>query len=121
MKTHEFETLVGEVLDSLPPAFASRLDNLEIIVARRPSRQQRQELGLQADESLYGYYEGVPLPERTAWDAPLPAIIYIFQEPLQRDFSTADALQEQVRRTVLHEIAHHFGISDERLTELGAY
>lgn len=121
MHTDDFEHLIVAVLDSLPPAFAPYLANVEFIIEQRPTPQQRRELGLQPHESLYGYYEGVPLTERSTWDFEIPTMIIIFQEPLEQDFSDPAELRDQVRQTVLHEVAHHFGISDDHLHELGAY
>ncbi|NJM07904.1 metallopeptidase family protein [Candidatus Gracilibacteria bacterium] len=121
MTSDEFEQLVVEALEELPSAFASYLDNVEIIVERRPRRAHRRALGIKPWQSVYGMYEGVPLTEREQSLIVTPDTIVIFQEPLERDFRTAGQLREQVRRTVLHEIAHVFGISDERLHELGAY
>jgi predicted Zn-dependent protease with MMP-like domain len=121
MDSARFEQLVIEALDSLPDAFAAYLENVEIIVERRPTREQRRMLGLKPWQSVYGMYHGVPLTERASNLLVLPDTIIIFQEPLERDFRTAEALRAQVRRTVLHEIAHVFGISDDRLRELGAY
>lgn len=121
MDSEAFEQLVVEALDSLPPDFARHLDNLEVIVERRPSREQRRALGVKPWQTVYGMYDGVPLTERRSGMMFAPDAIVIFQDPLERDFGTGAALREQVRRTVLHEIAHAFGISDERLRELGAY
>jgi predicted Zn-dependent protease with MMP-like domain len=70
---------------------------------------------------LYGLYQGVPLTQRTGGGPLLPDLITIFQEPLERDFPGRAALNDQIRRTLLHEIAHFFGISDARLHELDAY
>ncbi|NTU84188.1 MAG: metallopeptidase family protein [Chloroflexales bacterium] len=120
MDSEEFEQLVVEALESLPEPFAAYLDNVEVIVSRRPSREQRRALGLKPWQTAYGMYEGVPYPERTSGMLVLPDTIVIFQEPLARDFPSAGELRDQVRRTVLHEIAHLFGISDERLRQLGA-
>ncbi|MEF3275441.1 MAG: metallopeptidase family protein [Chloroflexus sp.] len=121
MEKPAFADLVAEVLAHLPPAFTRYLDTVEILIAPRPSREQRRALGLRPWQTIYGLYEGVPITEQHASDMVPPATITIFQEPLERDFRTTAALREQVRRTVLHEIAHHFGISDERLRDLNAY
>jgi predicted Zn-dependent protease with MMP-like domain len=112
---------VVEALDSLPPDVGRYLANVEVLVARRPSREQRRAVGIRPWQTLYGLYDGVPLTERSSDGMAPPDTIVIFQDPLERDFRTAAELREQVRRTVLHEIAHVFGISDERLRELGAY
>lgn len=121
MDSASFEQLVVEALDSLPDDFARLLANVEVIVARRPSREQRRSVGIKPWQTLYGMYDGVPLTERSGAMLALPDTIVIFQDALVRDFRTAAELREQVRRTLLHEIAHVFGISDERLRDLGAY
>jgi predicted Zn-dependent protease with MMP-like domain len=117
-----FEQLVADALESLPPEFARQLQNIEVVVAARPTRHHRRLLGLHPwqGHSLYGLYEGVPLTERGSGDIIMPDVITIFQKPLERDFPPA-RLAAEIRRTVIHEIAHFFGISDERLRELDAY
>ena len=101
---------------SLPAAYASRLDNVEIVVARAPSRFQRGRLG--RDVELYGLYEGIPLLRRgEGYGMTLPDKITIFWEPLVRDFGEGTELAAQVRNTVYHEIAHHFGITDAELAQ----
>jgi predicted Zn-dependent protease with MMP-like domain len=121
MQADEFEAIVVEALDSLPPEFARYLENVEVQVEPRPTRTHRQSVGLKPWQTLYGLYQGVPLTERAGGAPMLPDVITIFQEPIERDFRGRDALRAQVRRTVLHEIAHFFGISDDRLHELDAY
>jgi predicted Zn-dependent protease with MMP-like domain len=121
MDSEAFEQLVVDALESLPAVFQGYLSNVEIIIDRRPSREQRRALGLKPWQDVYGMYEGVPLTERSGDTLAPPDTIVIFQTPLERDFRSPVALREQVQRTVLHEIAHVFGISDERLRELGAY
>lgn len=121
MDSHAFEQLVVDALESLPERFQAYLANVDVIVERRPSREQRRALGLRPWQSVYGMYDGVPLTERLADTLAPPDAIIIFQEPLERDFRSPAELRDQVRRTVLHEIAHVFGISDDRLRDLGAY
>src|SRR4029079_9504411 len=117
MDAETFESIVVEALDSLPPEFAHYLSNVEIQIEQRPTREHRRTLGLKPWQTLYGLYQGVPLTERVGGGPLLPDMITIFQEPLERDFPGQEALRAQVRRTVLHEIAHFFGISDVRLHE----
>ena len=121
MDAESFETLVLEALDRLPLEFARHLENLEIQIEPRPTHQHRQLVRIAPGHTLYGLYQGVPLTERVGGDPMLPDLITIFQEPLERDFPHPDMLRAQVRRTILHEIAHFFGISDQRLRELDAY
>lgn len=104
-------------LDDLPEPYASRLSNVEFVIARHPSGSQRRENQLHG-HTLYGLYEGVPLPARGNWygDASVglqpPDKITVFWGPLVRDYPDAADLEDQVRRTVYHEIAHHFGMDD---------
>lgn len=121
MDTARFVQVVQDVLDQVPAEFAARLDTVEILVEEALTAAYREHLELTADEVVYGYYDGVPLHEQSVFDFTPPATIVIFQQPLVEDFSDPDELRQEIRRTVLHEIAHHFGISDERLHELGAY
>ena len=107
----EFDDLVGEALDLLPEALAEVLNNVVVVVEDDPPP---------GEEHLLGLYDGIPLTERDRWySGVLPDRIAIFRRPLLRMCATAEEVVEEVRITVLHEIAHHFGISDERLGELG--
>ena len=121
MDADTFESIVVEALDSLPPEFARYLENLEIQIEPRPTREHRRAVGLKPWQTLYGLYQGVPLTNRSSGALLMPDLITLFQEPLERDFPSRDRLRAQVRRTLLHEIAHFFGISDARLRELDAY
>jgi predicted Zn-dependent protease with MMP-like domain len=117
-----FETLVIEALDSLPPDIQEKLENVEVVIERRPSPAQLRRLGLRPGRTLFGLYEGVPLTSRTShYGLVLPDKITIFRQPIEAHFRTDDQVRQAVRHTVLHELAHHFGISDRRLRELGVY
>jgi len=109
----DFEGAVQEVVDSLPERFRAAISNVEIVVEDEPPPGSR----------LLGLYQGVPLTRRTHWYAfALPDKISIYRGPIER-LSGGDhgRLRAEVRHVVLHELAHHFGISDERLVELGRY
>ena len=114
-----FLRLVRQALAGLPPPFRERLSNVDIVVKRRPGADDLREGGLAPGETLYGLYSGVPLTERSEYGFVLPDKITIFQQSLERDFPDQAELVEEVRKTVLHEIAHHFGMSDEKLAEMG--
>jgi len=117
-----FEEQVVAALDGLPDEFKSRLENLEVMVAAEPSPHQLRVSGIGPGYTLYGLYEGIPLTGRTTnYGLVVPDVITIFSGPLLRDFPDPDRLSAQIHHTVLHELAHHFGISDQRLHELGAY
>jgi predicted Zn-dependent protease with MMP-like domain len=118
-----FEELVEEALDLIPDELWSAINNVAVTVEDWPSHRQLDDAGVPPGELLLGLYEGVPLTGRTgAYGLVPPDIITIFRGPILRICPRNEAaVRNQVRRTVLHEIAHHFGISDERLEELDAY
>ncbi|MFH0751101.1 MAG: metallopeptidase family protein [Chloroflexota bacterium] len=114
-----FEDLVDRALRGIQMPFAAALDEVAVVIADEPSPEQRRENGLRADETLYGLYDGTP---RTAWgadDVPFPNTITVFRLPLEEDFPDPFDLEDEVRITVIHELAHHLGIDDDRLEELG--
>ena len=114
-----FERLVEEALRELPEAFRPYLGELPVVVADWASEELLDEMGLPEDEDLYGVYLGTPLPERNPAYPELPGRIVVFRGPLEEDFPEPEELRRQVTVTVLHELAHHFGIPDARLEELG--
>jgi len=116
-----FEELVVEAIDGLPDDILRLLDNVEIVVADAPSAAQLDEAGaLDAGELLLGLYEGIPLTDRTSgYGMVLPDKISLFQGALESVCPDEETLRHEVRVTVIHELAHHFGISDRRLRELG--
>jgi predicted Zn-dependent protease with MMP-like domain len=114
-----FEVLVERALDALPPQFARLLADVAIVIEEVPTPEQSRLGGDPSDDWLYGLYEGVPATEWGADFAALPNKISLFQLPLETDFPDPDDLAEQVRITVIHELAHHAGIDDERLHQLG--
>lgn len=116
-----FERLVAEVLETLPEPFRRALDNVTIVIEREPGIRHRRLVGTRG-RTLFGLYEGVPLPARTStYSMVTPDVITLFQGPLCRAARNRAELARLVRETVLHEIAHYFGISDERLQEMGRY
>ena len=120
MERRRFLRLVRQALAELPSPYRDWLANLDVVVERRPRRHHLHEAGLGPGETLFGLYEGVPLTERSSdYGLVLPDKITIFQEPLEREFSNDVELMEEVRRTVLHELAHHFGMGDDELERLG--
>ena len=118
-----FEDLVEEALESIPDTLWANIDNLAVVVEEWPTASQRASVGMKEHGLLLGLYEGIPLTVRShAYGMVTPDKITIFRGSILRVCPpTDDAIRAQVRRTVLHEIAHHFGISDERMHELGAY
>jgi predicted Zn-dependent protease with MMP-like domain len=123
LSAEAFEQLVVEALDELPPFFAEKMDNIEVLVQPWPTRRDKVEAGLSPGQTLLGLYYGIPLTERTqGYNLVPPDTITLFQGPIERAArGNAERIRQQVKHTVIHEIAHHFGISDDRLRELGAY
>lgn len=117
-----FESLVVEVLDNLPHDFLVFLEDVSVVIEEWPSRAQLYKMGLGPGQTLLGLYEGVPRTVRTSgYSLVPPDKITIFRGPILANSFDQVSLKALVRRVVLHEIAHHFGISDERLHDLGAY
>ena len=120
MERRRFLGLVRRALEELPEPYRDQLANVNVVVERRPRSHHLRGAGLGPGETLFGLYEGVPLIDRTSdYGMVPPDTITIFQEPLEREFLETAELEEEVRRTVLHELAHHFGSSDEELERLG--
>jgi predicted Zn-dependent protease with MMP-like domain len=110
---------VSRALASLPTAFQPHLRDLIVQVENWPTPEILEEAGLPPDEDLYGLYLGTPLTERGHDPLPLPDRILIFRGPLEEDFDDDAELEEEIALTVIHEVAHHFGIDEDRLEELG--
>lgn len=111
MSREEFENAVGDALDGIPPALARLMDNVVILVEDDAPAD---------DPDLLGLYEGTPLTERdAAWAGSLPDRITIFRNPTLVICDSRDEVVDEVQVTVVHEIAHHFGIDDDRLHDLG--
>jgi predicted Zn-dependent protease with MMP-like domain len=118
----EFEQLVVQALEDLPEFFQQKLQNIEVVVAEWPTQAELRAVGMKPGQLLLGLYQGVPLTKRTTnYGLVLPDKVTIFQGSIERVCRTKEQVIKQVQRTVRHELAHHFGISDDRLRELGAY
>jgi predicted Zn-dependent protease with MMP-like domain len=113
-----FERLVERALSDLPPGPRRLLENVAIVIEVEPTAEQRAEGGLRPGDTLFGLYEGTPAVEWGADSVPFPNKITLFQAPLEETFPDPAELAAQVRRTVLHELAHHAGFDDERLQSL---
>jgi predicted Zn-dependent protease with MMP-like domain len=120
MRTLEFEKLVSTALDELPPAIHEMLENIDVVIQIWPTREQMIENDLSNKHDILGLYEGVPLTDRASdYGMVLPDRITIFQGALEAAFPRPDELVEEVRATVVHEIAHHFGWGDEEIQAMG--
>ena len=115
MKPEQFETIVRDTIDALPAHIREALDNIEILVVDEPGEAP----GRNSPE-LLGLYTGVPLPERGVdYVGELPDVIYIFRRPHLELGLPPDELHKEITATLIHEVAHYFGIEDDRLDELG--
>ncbi|HXK33773.1 MAG TPA: metallopeptidase family protein [Dehalococcoidia bacterium] len=117
-----FEELVARALEELPEPFAGALHNIEVLIEDRPWPDDLRSTRVRPHCTLLGLYRGVPLSRRGGgYHLVTPDVIVIFREPIERLARDEADLEARVRRVVRHEIAHYFGISDERLREIGAY
>ncbi len=114
-----FADLVNRAIEGIPSPFREAMSEVAIVIDDWPSDEQLLDNGLSLDDDLYGLYEGVPRTEFQADWLMVPNRITLFRAPLQEDFPDADQLADEVRITVIHELAHHMGIDDDRLEELG--
>jgi predicted Zn-dependent protease with MMP-like domain len=122
MEDEQFEALVLQALESIPDQFHEALDNVEIVIEEWPSFNTMRMAHVRSKYELLGFYHGVPLTERTTgYNLVSPDKISIYQKPIEAQCRTPEEVRNLVRRVVLHELAHHFGIDDDRLHEIGAY
>ena len=115
----EFERLVREAVTLIPPRFRREMQNLALVVEAEPGAELLEEMGIEAPDSLYGLYQGTPLPERT-WDFGnnLPDRITIFQRPIEEDCEDADEVRAVIGETLIHEGGHYCGLSEEEIEEI---
>ena len=120
MTSRRFARLVLRALEEIPEPFRDHLSNVDVVIKRRPTPADRRFADARRDDRLYGLYDGVPLTERGGnYGLVPPDKITIFREPLEADFPDEAELLEEVRKTVLHEIAHFFGMSEQAIEDLG--
>lgn len=119
MDREKFERLVSRAIEDLPDEFLSQMENVDVVVADKPTHYQLRYAGLGNDETLLGLYEGVPQTERDShYGLVLPDKITIFQKPIESICRHDAEITAEIQRVVKHEIAHHFGSSDARLDEI---
>jgi len=122
MDRRTFEKLVAQAVDALPPELLAELDNVEIVVEDWPDPVTMRLAGVRSPSDLLGFYHGVPQTRRTRhYTLVLPDKISIYRGPIQLRSRTTEEVRELVEHVVRHEIAHYFGIDDNRLRDLGAY
>lgn len=115
-----FEAVVAEAIDAVPEKYLKQLQNVAFVTADYPTANQRQEMKLRDYETLFGLYEGIPQVARGAgYNMVLPDKITIFKRPLEHASYSVEELKEKVRKTVWHEVAHHFGLDHGQIHKLG--
>jgi predicted Zn-dependent protease with MMP-like domain len=118
----EFEQYVTEALDNLPDDLRARISNLSIVIEEWADHHTLELAGLADPRELQGFYHGIPLPQRgRGYHLTSPDHISIYRRPILLRCRSRAQAREEVRRVVWHELAHHFGVDDERLVALGAY
>ena len=116
MERKKFEKLVAEAIDGLPEEFQRRMENVDIMVEDRPSEEILRKQGIKWPSTLLGLYQGIPLKKRGVYYSNvLPDMITIYQEPIEKLCSSEDRIKERVRQVVMHELGHHFGMTEEDL------
>jgi predicted Zn-dependent protease with MMP-like domain len=119
MTRAQFERLVAEAVTLIPKRFRREMQNLALIVEDEPSPQLLAEMEIEAPDSLYGLYQGTPLPERSSgYGNHLPDVITIFQGPIEEDCDDEDEVRAVVGETLIHEVGHYFGLSEEEIEEI---
>ena len=117
-----FERLVAEALEALPRFFQEKLDNVAVVVEDWPNKETMRLAGVRSPAELLGFYHGVPQTKRTShYGLISPDKIIIYQRPIEMRCRSAEQVVATIHRVLRHEIAHHFGLDDERLREIGAY
>ncbi len=122
MEEKEFEALVAEALDSLPEIFRQYMENVEVVIEDEPTREQAKETGAKSGTMLLGLYQGVPFPKRNHYyGGVMPDKITIFKNNIERACRTKEDIRKEIIHTIQHELAHYFGISDQKMKEEGTY
>lgn len=119
MTRAEFDRLVVEAVTLIPKRFRREMKNLALVVEAEPSPELLAEMEIVPPDSLYGLYQGTPLPERT-WDFgnALPDRITLFQRPIEEDCEDEDEIRAAIGETLIHEVGHYFGLSEEEIEEI---
>ena len=119
MTRKQFERLVAKAVRGIPKRFRDEMDNVAVVLEDRPSPELLQEIGIVPPDTLYGLYQGTPLPEREwARGNVLPDRITIYQQPIVEDSDDDDAIIRTIGETVIHEFGHYFGLSEEEIEEI---
>jgi predicted Zn-dependent protease with MMP-like domain len=114
-----FRRLVAEAVRLIPPRFRREMKNLALVVEEEPSAELLAEMEIEPPDSLYGLYQGTPLTERSwGWGNTLPDRITIYQRPIEEDCDDEDEMRAVIGETLIHEVGHYFGLSEEEIEEI---
>ena len=116
----QFQNLVLQALSDLPEDVRHSLQNVDVVVDDVASMSQIVGTGIENAMNLLGLYEGIPLTERYGYDMVLPDKVTLFQKPIESICDTQEQIAEEISKTLIHEIAHHFGLDDDHLDRLGS-
>lgn len=114
----EFESFVTDAIDAIPPPYSTSLENVAFLIEDDPTPEQRLMLNLYPNETLFGLYEGVPLPQRGGTTKLLPDKITIFKNPIIFSFKSKQEVRDQISKTIWHEVAHYYGLDHDRIHQL---
>jgi predicted Zn-dependent protease with MMP-like domain len=115
----QFQDIINTSIASLPKVYVDKLDNIAFIAEDFPTPEQRIKLKLRNDQTLFGLYEGIPLSQRQGRVKLLPDKITVFKAPIEYVCNDLHSLQNQVAKTIWHEVAHYFGLNHEQINNLG--
>lgn len=119
MSRREFEHLVARALDALPRDFAAMLENVVVVVEEEPTEEELRDVGIDPNDpesdELFGLYQGIPRTERETGFFDLPDRVVIYRGPIARCCESREEMVQEIRDTVIHELGHHFGLSDEEM------
>lgn len=122
MTKEEFETVVSDVYEHLPPKFKEAIENVGIVVEEYPSEEIVQTMNLRSRYDLLGLYQGIPLPKRGTWYGMTPSVpdrISIYQKNIERVCRTEEEIRNKIYEVVIHEIGHYFGMTEDELRAAG--
>ena len=121
MTSQRFEELVQEALERIPARFRTEIRNVAVVVEDRPSPELLREMGIAPPDTLYGLYQGTPLPDRDwGYGNAMPDRIVLYRQPIVEDGGTDDDIIRAIGETVIHEFGHYFGLSEEEIEEIEA-
>jgi len=114
-----FEQLVAEAIELIPARFRREMQNIAVVVEDEPGAELLEEMEIEPPDSLYGLYQGTPLPERTwGYGNTLPDRVTLFRNVIEEDCETEDDVRDCIAETLIHEVGHYFGLSEEEIEEI---